>query len=673
MKPWTALTKSEKQTSNIFKRGNKEVLSYLKEINSFIHVGQFKFKSLLSRKLKSFNAFRLVAYNNGVIKQFKRVNLESFTKRFGLECNPFSRIVGVTPDYVGVNPSKPIKSVNFIVKAMSKIWVNKKNLYSDTFNKQVAQSLIERRVVYTGGYDGGSLHLHNIFNGNKDLISDSEIFKILSLNRFNWFNIPFVDLDKPSDLPITTGIKLHTSPGHYFSKLIGRTKGAVLQYTLPLALQLLEKIRLLPTKNYALWQILGRAKDIKLPTDNKEEEASTRVILNTEAPVSFLLCNFAQKISAVISNDSYDNKFDIKEEFGMEKYHKYNSNNLKYDYYIDADWKNFDANVSSQFIRIAMSILLSDISCISEFNKRICFYIVNSLITKYIVVPPGVVVECNKGIPSGHPFTTLCNCFVNLIYWSIIGYKIYGDNYSDMMEITVYGDDAMVWFRYDDRLSEIDNIIESVGIKSDKIRDNFYPCKLYGYIDEQPDFLKRRFNDVEIKWNTKKMFDRFIYQTKNRGLLDQVDMVFSYLQTAPFDDDLFMFCKLLIKELDISEYDIYKYDKILSEIEGTKLRLVTTLDLGEKARVKEMSIISFSHCAFKERIETVTRYIKENKMFLAYFLGENRKLMNFNKTQTINAIKMLFRHNRTFANNELKIDVISNYRAGYVLGTCIPP
>lgn len=677
-KPFTAVTKTRKQNTKLSKRGKREINDYLGQINAFIYHKETLLSRVKNRKVKSFLVYKLISFNNGILKQFSRVNLEQFAKRFKLVNNSKSKIVGITPDYIGVNPSKPIKAKNFIIKAMKNIWVDKKHLYSNSFNKQVQESLIDQRIVYSGGYDGAGEHLLSILSPNNSKITDDEIFTILNHSDFKWFQIPYIDLDKPSDLPITTGIKLDTGPGHYFSKLVAKTKGKALHYTIPLAHQLLEEIRETPSKNYALWQVLGRAKDIKLPYENVYKEVSTRVVLNTEAPVSFLLCNFAQKISTTIMSSDEPSRFDIKDEFGIDKYHKYNTNNQDFDYYVDADWKNFDANVDSQFIRIAMSILLSNIATLDDYNKRISFYIINSLITKYIAIPPGIVVECNKAIPSGHPFTTLCNCFVNLIYWSIIGFRIYGPEYANNMEVTVYGDDALVWFKYNDKLKNLDDIIKDIGIKSDPIADKLYPCKLYSSLDEQPDFLKRRFNDVEIKWNTKKMFDRFLYQTRNRDLTDQVDVVFSYLQTAPFDDDLFLFAKNLVQEYSVGEDqldidDIDKYNKILDSIEQTKLRVTHRLDSGEKGRQKEMALVSFSHCEFKPRKYYTVRKLKRDKLLIAYFLGKNISLVNRNKQKIVNAIKLMFFNNQVVVNTKLNVRTSFQHRAVYVSSTGVPP
>jgi len=617
-------TTSTKHKQNLKLEGKASILNYLHELKGYLKNDINTLTIKRSRTVKSLNIYKTIIFNKGVAKNFKRTDIKGFIKYMGISKSTTTRFISFTPDYIGIQPSKPIIKHNYISEFVHENYSFLKQNLSHQFFNQLNESAKTPRICFTGSYDTAVSHLQTIISDNPSNVTDEHIYKVLSCNNFGWFNVPKVNLNTPEDLAVTTHLNIVSSPGHYFKKIIGHTKGSVLPYSLPIAHTLLTTITQEPTKNLYLWQVLGREKDIKLNQPNGTS-VSTRIVLNTEAPATLLLCNFAQKITRSIIRPGINNKFDTKDEFNQNKYYKYHLNNSKYDFYVDADWQNFDANVDTQFITIAMSIMLSEIASIDDANKRICYYIMSSIITKYVAIPPGVVVEINKSVPSGHPFTTLCNCFVNIIYWSLIGYELYGENYSEMMDITVYGDDALVWFKNTPKLKDIDTIISNIGIKSEPIFPNLFPCFLSSDIHETPDFLKRRFNDLEILWNTKKMFDRLFYQTKNRTIIDQLDLPFSYLTTAPFDDDLFKFCQKLLKYFKLKySYEIPtevfdKYEKILNELDSIKLRILDNVCEDKKAYDFEKTLMSYSSSEFIPHVDQYTHVIRNDKLLFGFF------------------------------------------------------
>lgn len=119
---------------------------------------------------------------------------------------------------------------------------------------------------------------------------------------------------------------------------------------------------------------------------------------------------------------------------------------------LEADWKFFDSNVDGAYIKAACTLLLDGLPH-DKLHNNIRYLITSSILTKYVVLPPGVVVELNRAVPSGHPFTSLINCIVNTIYWCQIGKRLYGDDYADMMDVELYGDDALVMFKDNGRLT----------------------------------------------------------------------------------------------------------------------------------------------------------------------------------------------------------------------------
>jgi hypothetical protein len=158
-------------------------------------------------------------------------------------------------------------------------------------------------------------------------------------------------------------------------------------------------------------------------------------------------------------------------------------------------------------------------------------------------------------MPSGHPFTTTINCIINTIYWCIIGYKIYGDNYADNMDFEVYGDDSVVYLKKHKNIYRIDEIVKEIGLKSDPLLDNLRICGFQYDESEEIDFLKRRLNDDVIKWNHKKILDRILYQTKNRNINDQIELLYNYYITCPNDEQLFYLCKIIFNDIFDNHYD----------------------------------------------------------------------------------------------------------------------
>merc|ERR1711957_920992 len=228
----------------------------------------------------------------------------------------------------------------------------------------------------------------------------------------------------------------------------------------------------------------------------------------------------------------------------MGKATKLTQRSLDYDFILEADWSFYDSNIDTNFLEVGAAILCSGVTD-SKINNNIISFIM-SVVTKYVILPPGIVIELNRSQPSGHPAGSLINCYSNLMYWCIIGYKIYGKDYADFMHVEVYGDDTRAFFQFHKNLNNIDKYIKEVGLKSDPVFPNLRSTKFKLDKRFEIDFLKRRFDEVSFSWNHKKMFDKWLYQSKNRNFNDQLLVVFSYLESVPSDEDLVIIVKIFI-------------------------------------------------------------------------------------------------------------------------------
>lgn len=436
-------------------------------------------------------------------------------------------------------------------------------------HESLINSLITFREVYSGSYDSNSGHLKNFLSDNN--IGDLDALKIIDLVKdCEWLQVPKIRYNDISSSMNWMNYNPNSSPGHYTSKLFNTNlKGNTIIYSFELAKRKFELISRIPIRNYCLWDVFAREKDINVADFKVNKQPSTRVVLNTEHYETILLSYFFQPLMKSVDAFGSDVKFHISGEYDGSKVNNLHKRINNYDFYVDADWSFFDASIDTEYLKAVGAIMFSD--CIFEkIDLRRIFHVISSFVTKYIVLPPGIVIELNRGNPSGHPGVTAVNCYTNIIRWSLIGREIYGKDYQKYMDIEVYGDDAIVMFKYHDNLFKIDEIIQKLGYKSDPLKDKLYDCRKFGiYENEGPDFLKRRVVNGVLSWNTNKMFDKLIYQSKKRNIIDQISLIVNYYTTAPGNKEMLDFCNLFINYCS-EEFKDDKY--IMSHLkESTKL------------------------------------------------------------------------------------------------------
>lgn len=590
-----------------------------------------------TRRVKSYGIYKLFLGNDTIVKLYKRVKLKVFKEYLGI--NKTNRIIGWTPDYVGASKSRKVKKRNYIYELIKHNLHMIKERCDVSFINDMYKSLIDHRVVYSPGYDTTFDHLKEYFKDNTSNISVDDIFNILDHQKYLWFNGAKVSFYNSDEVYSLVRVNNKAYSGHYTSKIFGNEKYKSDYESRNIAKKFNNIMKERPLKNMYLWSVLGRERDIKL--SSKNTEVGTRVILSNENPASTLLMWYAQKIALYINNCADDHKsFNILGEFNGNKSSKLYDYEKEYDYKLEADWTKFDSNIDSNFL-IAAGLIITYGLPRDKFHNNIRYYIIKSIVTKYVVLPPGVVVELNRANASGHPFTTLVNCIVNLIYWSIIGFKIYGKNYSRYMRVEVYGDDTLAFFKRHKNLNKIDEIIADIGLKSESIKDNFRICGLDCDRENEIDFLKRRIKPYGLEWNHKKMFDRLFYQTKNRHFDEQVELMDSYYQTCKLDDNVREFNRIIFSYIKGSRY----YRDMIKDVD--RLNILYKEDyMGDSSKVviedrfyshhnpqsfrerydKLMKIYNFSILKHKlERNYNIYHGItSSSSSFLLYLLGFSR-------------------------------------------------
>lgn len=519
----------------------------------------------IKRKISYFYDYKNVVRDGRIVFGYRRIDMNKDFASFPFQDNSVCKLVGFTPDYVGqVHGGIMRRSVtNF--QTLKKV-INKPE-YAE-LKKIYDSELCSYREVISPGYNTGISQFKNYFiepTAKQDIM---ETVRICSLGNWKWFRIP--QLEKVDRSVFLDEVKFNpdASPGHYSRKLISQKRSGSIKYTSQAAQDLYDVLDELPLKNYYLWEILGKQKDNKII---EGDEVSSRVIMNTEEPMVVLLSAFSQRLSKVIKND-IDNRIFIGKSQTGEIAKRLEQNRLQYDWTVQSDWIKFDSNITKEDMIVATSILLSNIDQKDGKMRRIVYLIMSSLITKYIAISPGVVMRVDKGLPSGHPFTSLVTSVINLVYWCRIGYEVYGKNYVDNMDIVVQGDDANVFMQENVKICKLDEIISKLGIQSDELKGTLFYNKISTNIFDTPVFLKRRHSLGSLMWDRKGVIRRIIYQwSKSGGHADDIVILKNYMITAP-DDDLmnkllFDMIEIKNRELGLTSYehenDLQKFEKQL--------------------------------------------------------------------------------------------------------------
>jgi len=448
---------------------------------------------------------------------------------------------------------------------------------------------------------------------------------IAQCNNSPWLLSPSLNLNSIDDLPYVTNFNPKSHNGHYSMRFFScRNKGATIMPAILLAFRKFELIKKYAIKNFTLWDVFAREKDMKTDNNDSSMIYTTRLVLSTEHYQTLLLSYFFQKL--MVSTEAFgETKFHLKSEYDGTKAFNLYRRSQNYDYVIDADWPKFDSSIDSEYLLAAGAIMFSNCLDTRE-SLRVIFHLISSFITKYVVLPPGIVVELNRGNPSGHPGVTAINCYVNLIRWIQIGIKIYGINYWKYMDIEVYGDDAYVFFKQHSNLKRVDEFVTELGFADINIYERLFPTSLIIEDRESsPDFLKRKISLDGLCWNTTKVLDKLFYQSKKRSVYEQVELIKSFVTTAPGDHEFNEYLKFLITEIE-DEFLKYKTNS-LEEI-NLFLNNVKRFELCDRKylrdKAKTDSVLKRTQSIYLKREEGLEKVFNYNwfkdSVLKAYFL-----------------------------------------------------
>lgn len=76
------------------------------------------------------------------------------------------------------------------------------------------------------------------------------------------------------------------------------------------------------------------------------------------------------------------------------------------------DFSQYD-NYNYEQLMVSACAILNQLYKDTEDNDNYWYYIASSVVDKHVIFEPGVLFKLMKGLPSGHPFTSLVNTLCN--------------------------------------------------------------------------------------------------------------------------------------------------------------------------------------------------------------------------------------------------------------------
>lgn len=419
--------------------------------------------------------------------------------------------------------------------------------YLDKFS-EIRRVLLNWRQVVTGGIDSCFNHLVKFTIHEKEHIvySAEELVAMVERNKGCWLKQPFIDHFYPVDLNCVK-MKMDSKPGLFTSKIFGYIRRFSYKHSIKLAIMLLQEVFDKPMIYTGLWELGAREKDINL--DKEGLSGGARIVMMCEEVLTIISGYFVQCFTKHVQLVN-DGCMFIGRKFDYENISKFNKLNEEYDFCIDGDWDNFDANVLDEYILAACAILRRSLPGDKKYH-RYMFFIAASLIIKFVAVPPNRVFRIIKGIPSGHGFTTLVGSMVNYLYILQIGEGIYGrGNVNGNMFAVVSGDDVKIWLKYHKNIFNINNIVDMhIPSECGDLLKNLIPCKVNSSVQIYTKFLKRKIDShYNVVWDKESFFRKVIYSKRSfRFYSEIIDWMKMWIETAPFDSEINEMCLNYIK------------------------------------------------------------------------------------------------------------------------------
>lgn len=520
--------------AQIYQQGERFALTISKILaNIWIHYHEVSTHKIFTRVsgIVNVGSVYVLRVLNGNLQIIKRLVRHDKGEEL-LPINDYCKFVGECGIRFGQRYSKLVsQNFEFITFVRRFNYINKFT--------EIRDVLLEWRQVLTGGIDTSFGHLVRYATPPKKHIETTaeELIEMCARNKFCYIKQPFIGHIHPVDVR-SVKINYDAKPGFWTSKIFGPIRRFSYKRSVKVAIFMFKEICIRPMIYTGLWELGGREKDINL--DKEGITPGTRIVMMCEEVLTLISSVFVQLYTnhiKIINN----NCFFIGKSFNYENINYFKNLDNQYDFVADGDWKNFDADVTDEYILAACAILRRSLPDERKYH-RYFFFIAASLIIKFVAVPANRVYKIMKGIPSGHGFTTLIGSFVNYLYLLKIGELIYGvGNVRGNMNFVIAGDDLKVWFKFHPRLLEVNSLIDEnlPGECGDLLR-NLIPCKHDLGVNIYTKFLKRKVDRFyNVYWDRRSFFRKVIYSKRRMRYFSEVrSWMLMWIETAPFDIEI---------------------------------------------------------------------------------------------------------------------------------------
>jgi hypothetical protein len=200
------------------------------------------------------------------------------------------------------------------------------------------------------------------------------------------------------------------------------------------------------------------------------------------------------------------------------------------------DWSQYDNHIYEELMVVACGVLEQCYNE-SEYYSNYIRFLLDSLIDKHVVLDSGHIYKLSKGLPSGHPLTSLINSVINWVLWSTIFNNVckrMGRKLDDQWQVYVSGDDSVMTFPFDVPLHLFDEEAKRSGMKLDPFHESVSPLYTTPCI-KGAHFLRRTFNLSGIPgWDASYIFDRIRFvEDRQEAEIDSLIRIENYILSAP--------------------------------------------------------------------------------------------------------------------------------------------
>lgn len=322
--------------------------------------------------------------------------------------------------------------------------------------------------------------------------------------------------------------------GYVTNLICGLTRREGMSFTSRVSQWFINNLKKKIIRPIFLWRYAVRPKANSLDEDGKILRA--RPIALCDGVLTQIASLFSQSVGDALKKVNYSELF-IGRVLNQEDYnYLIKTLDVKDVFYASPDWSQFDNHIYEELMVVACGILEQCYNK-SEYYDNYMRFVLESMIDKHIVLDSGHIYKLSKGLPSGHPLTSLVNSTINWILWTTIFNNIckrLNIELCDKWKVFVSGDDSLISFPNDIPLELFDQEAKRSGMKLDPFHLSVSPLFTTSTI-KGAHFLRRTFNLTGLPgWDADYIFDRIRFvEDKKESDIDSLIRIENYILTAP--------------------------------------------------------------------------------------------------------------------------------------------